>query len=493
MLFPQIKADFFIHISEISVYQRPKNQISKRIVHRNDMKPDQSTRSIQRRLFILLLRAFATSVLLTLLFVFIATAIFFAYPSRYNPSSRIPLVSRLETYFLIKGSWQGIESLVSADTAGDYHQLWQNSLVLDAGGRVVLDQGRADTDRMGEVYTPAKGEFDIPISVENRQVGSLILTPSVFSSQGLVALSWLMPVGFLSLIMAIPTILIGLLLMRRFVTPLAEVIGAAGKVAAGDLSSRVSVSGPDDLRALSDSFNHMAAALELSDRERRDLLADIAHELRTPLTVIRGRLEGVVDGVYPPDEKQIVPALEETYLLERLVDDLRLLTLAETRQLQFEPRDVSLGDLAGHAIGLFAAEADEKNIGLRLENRAPQAQVRVDPQRTEQVIGNLIGNALRYVPDDGEIWLVVEQSEDTVRLQVNDNGPGVPLGDLPHLFERFWRGEKSRSRASGGAGLGLAITRQLVEAQGGSIAAETLPAGGLRVSISFPESNHTLG
>jgi two-component system OmpR family sensor kinase/two-component system sensor histidine kinase BaeS len=281
--------------------------------------------------------------------------------------------------------------------------------------------------------------------------------------------------------------------MRRFVTPLAEVIGAAGKVAAGDLSSRVSVSGPDDLRALSDSFNHMAAALELSDRERRDLLADIAHELRTPLTVIRGRLEGVVDGVYPPDEKQIVPALEETYLLERLVDDLRLLTLAETRQLQFEPRDVSLGDLAGHAIGLFAAEADEKHIGLRLENRAPQARVRVDPQRTEQVIGNLIGNALRYVPEEGEVWLEVEQSGNTVSLQVNDNGPGVPAGDLPHLFERFWRGEKSRSRASGGAGLGLAITRQLVEAQGGSIAAETLPAGGLRVSISFAESNHTLG
>jgi len=453
------------------------------------MNPDQSTRSIQRRLFILLLRAFATSVLLTLLFVFIVAAIFLAYPSRYNPTNRIPLISRLETYFLIKGGWQGIESLVSADAASDYHQFWQNSLVLDAGGRVVLDQGRADTDRMGSIYTPAKGEFDIPISVGNQQVGSLIVRSSFFPSQGLVALNWLMPVGFLSLIMAIPTILIGLLLMRRFVTPLAEVIAAARNVAAGDLSTRVSVSGPDDLRALSDSFNHMATALELSDRERRDLLADIAHELRTPLTVIRGRLEGVVDGVYPLDEKQIVPALEETYLLERLVEDLRLLTLAETRQLQFEPRDVSLGDLAGHALTLFTAEADEKHISLGLENHAPQAQVHVDPQRTEQVIGNLIGNALRHVPEGGHIWLVVERSEGTASLQVNDDGPGVPAGDVAHLFERFWRGEKSRSRASGGAGLGLAIARQLVEAQGGSIAAKNLPAGGLQVSISFPYIN----
>jgi len=204
------------------------------------------------------------------------------------------------------------------------------------------------------------------------------------------------------------------------------------------------------------------------------------------LTVIRGRLEGVVDGIYAPDEKQIVPALEETYLLERLVEDLRLLTLAETRQLQFEPRNVSLGDLAGHAIDLFAAEADEKYISLGLENHASQAQVHVDPQRTEQVIGNLIGNALRYVPKNGEIWLVVEQSGDTVSLQVNDNGPGVPAGDLPHLFERFWRGEKSRSRASGGAGLGLAITRQLVEAQGGTIKAENLSEGGLQVCVTFP-------
>jgi len=195
------------------------------------MTPDPTTRSIQRRLFILLLRAFATSVLLTLLFVFIVAAIFLAYPSRYNPTSRIPLISRLETYFLIKGDWQGIESLVFADTASDYHQFWQNSLVLDAEGRVVLDQGRADTDRMGSIYTPAKGEFDIPISLDNQQVGSLIVDPSFLPAQGLTALSWLMPVGFLSLIMAIPTILIGLLLMRRFVTPLAEVIAAARKVA----------------------------------------------------------------------------------------------------------------------------------------------------------------------------------------------------------------------------------------------------------------------
>jgi signal transduction histidine kinase len=310
--------------------------------------------------------------------------------------------------------------------------------------------------------------------------------------RGAIAFSLLGPVAFISIFLAILTVIIGLLLMRRVVNPLAEVIAAARRVASGDLSTRVPVSGPDDLRALSDSFNHMAETLDLNDRERRDLLADIAHELRTPLTVIRGKLEGIVDGVYPPDETQIGPALSEAYLLERLVDDLRLLTLAETRQLHFEPRDVSFEQLASHAVDLFSAEAAEKKISLHLENRAQGIQIHVDPQRTEQVIGNLISNALRYVPESGKIWIIVEQSDNSVCLQVNDNGPGVPPEDLPHLFQRFWRGEKSRSRASGGAGLGLAIASQLIEAQGGSIKAKNLPEGGLQVSISFPmvDSNH---
>ena len=212
-------------------------------------------------------------------------------------------------------------------------------------------------------------------------------------------------------------------------------------------------------------------------------------ELRTPLTVIRRKLEGIVDGVYPLDETQVGPALSEAYLLERLVEDLRLLTLAETRQLHFEPRDVSLEQLASHTVDLFSAEAAEKKIALHLEKRAEGVQIHVDPQRTEQVIGNLISNSLRYVPDGGKIWLMLEQDKNTVNLQVNDNGPGVPEEDLPYLFQRFWRGEKSRSRASGGAGLGLAIASQLIEAQGGSITATNLPGGGLQVSITFPQVN----
>ena len=453
------------------------------------MRPDPTIRSVQRRLFVLLLRAFTTVVLLTLIFIFAATGLFLSFSSAYNPFDRLPLITRLETYYLVRGSWDDVESIFQSQPYSiEETRLWKSAVFVNNDGQILAYRGDFHDPMVGQAYIPSTRDAELPLTINNHEVGRLILPPSVFPVRGRFALALLAPVGFISIFLAILTILIGLLLLRRVVIPLSQVIAAARAVASGDLSTRVPVSGPDDLRALSDSFNHMTEALELSDRERRNLLADIAHELRTPLTVIRGKLEGIVDGIYPPNEKQIVPALEETYLLERLVEDLRLLTLAETRQLQFEPRDVSLGDLAKRAIDLFSAEASENNISLELTNNAPKAQVHVDPQRTEQVIGNLISNALRYVPEGGKIWLEVEQAEGAVRIRVNDNGPGIPEEDIPHLFQRFWRGERSRSRASGGAGLGLSIARQLVEAQGGIITAENLPRGGLQVRISFPLS-----
>jgi signal transduction histidine kinase len=230
----------------------------------------------------------------------------------------------------------------------------------------------------------------------------------------------------------------------------------------------------------------MAASLEQSDSERRNMLADIAHELRTPLTVMRGRLEGIVDGVYAASPEQIGPALEETYLLERLVEDLRLLTLVETRQLHFEYKELDLNDIARHVIDLFQAEADEKKISLCPQLCPSPVRAMLDPQRIEQVVGNLVSNALRYIPESGHIQISVEKNSAQALLTISDDGPGVPAEDVANIFMRFWRGDRSRSRASGGAGLGLAIARQLVEAQGGQIFAENRPEGGLKISIQFP-------
>src|SRR5262249_169282 len=153
------------------------------------------------------------------------------------------------------------------------------------------------------------------------------------------------------------------------------------------------------------SFNEMASSLERSDRERRNMLADIAHELRTPLSVIRGRLEGIVDGIYSENGSQVSTALEQTYLLQRLLTHFPLLTLAETRQLPFDKSTVNLANIIERVLEIFSAEAQEKNISLSFNERNGNLSAVVDPQRLEQVISNLLGNALRYVPEGGKVWV----------------------------------------------------------------------------------------
>ena len=172
--------------------------------------------------------------------------------------------------------------------------------------------------------------------------------------------------------------------------------------------------------------------------------------------------------------------------MERLVEDLRLLTMAESRQLHFDKQEVDLVPILINTIELFNAEANERNISLTLENGNKPCICILDPQRSEQIFGNLINNALRFVPSGGKVRIILETRADGISITIHDNGKGVPTVDLPYIFNRFWRKDKSRSRASGGSGLGLAIARQLVEAQDGSISAENNDSGGLSVIIFFP-------
>jgi len=451
--------------------------------------PHHSIRYIRRRLFLLLMQAFGAVVILSVVLLVALTSIAAYVFTRRNPTFVTPLASSLEAYYLGRGSWAGVAATTGEAASGasfEIGQEWRDALLLDETGRVLIDQGHTDTPLIGQVYVIPAHQSPVPLRVNDGQVGTLVLEPPSFFEPpellgGLLRLSC--AVSFLP---GVLTLLIGFLLTRRVVTPLADVIAAAQSVAAGDLSTRVEVRGPGDLRSLSDSFNRMADALERTDRERRNLLADVAHELRTPLTIIRGKLEGMLDGVYPADEAHVAPVLEETYVLERLVEDLRLLTLAEARQLHFDREPVDLGDLAERAADLFGAEAAEKGVAITVRVEPGLPPVLADPQRVGQVVGNLLNNALRYMPERGQIEIAVRRSDGGVELAVSDNGPGVPEADLPHLFDRFWRNEKSRARSEGGAGLGLAIAKQLVEAQSGAIAARLQPGGGLCVSVVMP-------
>ncbi len=457
-----------------------------------------SIQSIRRRLLLLLLRAFGIVVFLTVILILIVAAFVIARNTGADPFVRTPTTIILETYYLGHGSWEGVEAVLEERTNTSIRALrpdWNRTILVNADGSIVLDHGSATSDLIGTQFTPQPDETGQQLTVNGSLVGTIWVDRGTLPRITLFIFSLIGPTAVISLLLGILTLVTGLLLMRRMINPLSEVIAAAQAVSQGDFSARVPVrSQNDDLSALSDHFNHMASELERSDKQRRNMLADIAHELRTPITILRGRLEGILDGVYTPDEAHIAPALEETYLLERLVEDLRLLALAEANQLQFELKPVRLDELAETILGLFSAQAGEKNIRLNLNAESNLPDVMVDPQRFQQVVGNLIDNALRYTPEGSSIDLAIRRSENSVELTVTDGGPGIPENELSHVFDRFWRGEKSRSRSTGGAGLGLSIARQLVEAQGGRISAHNHSPQGFVVSIVLPvytpASNH---
>jgi signal transduction histidine kinase len=227
----------------------------------------------------------------------------------------------------------------------------------------------------------------------------------------------------------------------------------------------------------------MAVRLESQDLQRRQQMADIAHELRTPLSVIQGRIEGLLDGVYPRDDAQLGQALTDTRMLTRLVDDLRTLAHAEsgTLILQKEPTDV--GVLAREVADTFSAEAKSRQVSLQLEAPSDAPLVWVDPLRLRQILMNLVSNALHHTPANGLISIEISATTDRVVVKVADTGTGVAAEDLPKIFDRFYKG-----RASRGSGLGLAIARNLVTAHGGEIKAESQPGHGTTITFNLQTS-----
>ena len=457
-----------------------------------------SINSIRRRLILILIRAFGIVVLLTVGLTLITTALRISQESDRNPFYRSPVATILESYYLGHGSWDSVQAVLGENSNPSIRALrpdWQQAVLVDKLGTIILDNGSNNTSRVGKIYSPPVNAGKVIMVVNGVNVGTLYLEASPLPHSWSFVFPLIPSIAVVSFITGLFTLILGILLMNRIVNPLAEVIAASQAVTDGNLAVRVPVRGrKDDLQALSDHFNRMAETLERNDKERRDLFADIAHELRTPLTILRGRLEGVLDGVYPATKEFIAPALTETYLLERLVDDLRLLTLAEARQLHIELRPVETRELLERVIDLFEAQASEQKITLSLNSDSDMQKVLADPQRLEQVIGNLLDNALRYSTEGSQVDINLHQLEKNIEITVADTGPGLSEDELPLIFNRFWRSDKSRTRLTGGAGLGLAIVKQLVEAQGGSIKATNRPERGLQISLQLPiaQNNHSI-
>jgi len=286
-------------------------------------------------------------------------------------------------------------------------------------------------------------------------------------------------------------ILIGLLVLlvlamlgrvvRRLAAPVGDLIEASGRIEAGDFSTRVQEAGPREVRALARAFNAMSARLEEAEQQRRSALADVSHELRTPLTVIQGNVEALLDGVYPADAAHIEPILAETRILERLIDDLRTLTLAEAGSLVLHREPTDLANLLNEVAASYRPQADEAGITLDVTAPDDLPSVDIDPTRIREVVSNLLTNALRHTPRGGAVELSAALEDGQTAVTVRDTGSGIRADQLDRIFDRFYR-----SPDSPGSGLGLPIAKSLIEAHGGTIRASSVIGAGTVIAFVLP-------
>ena len=278
----------------------------------------------------------------------------------------------------------------------------------------------------------------------------------------------------------------GSLLFWQITSPLRALTRASEAVAGGKLNQRVQVRSEDEIGRLARSFNHMAESLAQADNQRRNLLADIAHELRTPLTVIQGNLEALLDGVYDLTPENVATVYRQTIVLNRLVADLRDLALAEAGQLKLEPKPVDLAEVTTALSKTLETQAREKGIALQFEVSDAPLMVQADEQRITQVLFNLISNALRYTPTGGAITTTAARSDGRVVVRVRDTGVGISPEELPYVFDRFYRADRSRAFSTDSSGLGLTISKQIIEAHGGQIGAQSSLGAGSTFAFSLP-------
>jgi two-component system OmpR family sensor kinase/two-component system sensor histidine kinase BaeS len=431
---------------------------------------------------------------------------------------------RLGELYQQNGSWVEVEQYLPTVAAELELAPGQRAAVLDSRGIVVASThpealliGAPLPPVRPEAPRPPRGSYErgetleevvwsqtLPIRSDGQRVGTLVLIfdSSAWPMQGDRFDGGRMVRGFLGAGLGLAGVLFGLAayFSSRLSRPLRHVTGAAQALAAGNMGVRVQQPAVRELNELAGAFNAMADTLVRADQQRRQLTADVAHELRTPLAIVKGRLEGIQDGIYTPDADQINGLLSEVALLERLIDDLRLLALAEAGQLPLYPETVDPAELVRATQRAFAHEATERGVRLELALHESLPEISADPQRISQVLGNLVSNALRHTPEGGRVVVAVAQeagggrqeageertADAYVQFTVHDTGPGIAPEHLPHIFDRFYRADRARTRSSGGAGLGLAIARQIVEAHGGKITAASVPGQGTTMMFTLP-------
>lgn len=289
--------------------------------------------------------------------------------------------------------------------------------------------------------------------------------------------------GALGLFLAL---LLSFLLAGRISRPLSSLTSATKKVAGGDYTERVPVSGGKEVEELGDAFNTLTESLENNEELRKNMVADIAHELRNPLATLRGQLELLQDGRIEYDREIADSLMEDALMLSHIVEDLRQLSLVDAGQLEFEFQAVEVRGLLRDAFSRFEHEASNKGVKLEIVPGPDLPPAKADPVRLAQILGNLVGNSVAHTEAGGTIKLSAERSGEDIVFTVADTGTGISPEELPHIFDRFYRTDKSRARATGGAGLGLSIAKSLIEAHAGTVAAESEGERGTSIRFTIP-------
>lgn len=350
--------------------------------------------------------------------------------------------------------------------------------VLDAQRHVVVGSPR-----------PPEDAVERPIVSDGETVGYLVATPLrrltnaadvAFQEERLKAD---LVIGAFAVLLAAG---VAVLLARIFLAPTRRLAEATHKLAAGDYATRVKVTSTDELGRLGEDFNRLASTLERNEQMRRNFMADVSHELRTPLAIMRGELEAMEDGLQALDPQSVQSLKAEVGTLTKLVDDIYQLSLADVGALRYRQQPVEIGEVLERAVSSFRERLATRGIALAFEGRGARCTVQGDPDRLAQLFGNIFENCMRYTEQDGRVTVRARRDAQAIVVDIEDSGPGVDAERLPRLFDRFYRVESSRNRATGGAGLGLAICRSIVEAHGGTIEARPGSGGGLWLHIALP-------
>ncbi len=392
-------------------------------------------------------------------------------------------------YYRRTGSWDGLAEILRR--AGPDRPL-PPLLLTDSQGKVIIapNYGWLGQDVLALGIPPAELNLTTPIEVDGRRVGTLIaLRPREFrnpleeefiqSARGALWLTGIAAGGI--------ALLLAFFLLHQTTAPLRALDEAAQKISQGELGHRVTVQSDDEFGHVARSFNEMASSLEKTEQVKRNMIADIAHELRTPISIVRAGLEGLMDRVLPATGESFAGLHTKTLLISRLVDDLHQLALADAGQLAIHKTECNLWELLHHIETTIGAQLEDQQIQLISEIPSDLPSVQADVQRMEQVLLNLLSNAMRYTPAGGVIRVkacAIESQQ--IQVSVCDSGPGIPEDALPHVFDRFYREDKSRARSTGGSGLGLAIAKALVEAHKGRIWAENALGGGACFHFTLP-------